>query len=218
MRRIALIATAGVLVALLVLAQLLLPSIAAQRLRGRLARSGQVLEVEVDAFPAIELLWNQADRVVIRMASYRSTPGDLGGLLAQAGKVGSLDASAAEFDSGLLTMRDAALRKRGNGLIATALVTEADLRAAVPFLDGVTPVASGGGQLTLAGTATVLGVTATVDATLAAQDGALVLTPDVPFGGFATVTVFSNPKLAIDDVAAAPARGGFELTARARLT
>ena len=48
----------------------MLPGIAAQRLRDRLSRSGRVLEVKVEAFPAIELLWHQADRVVVRMASY----------------------------------------------------------------------------------------------------------------------------------------------------
>src|SRR5512142_2617249 len=93
------------------LAQLLLPGIAAQRLRDRLARSGTVLRVEVDAFPAIELLWHRADKVVVRLAQYRSSPGPLGDLVAQAGDVGSIDASARELDTGLLTLRDASLTK-----------------------------------------------------------------------------------------------------------
>jgi LmeA-like phospholipid-binding len=217
MRRMIVLAVAGVVLLVLVVAQLALPGIAAQRLRDRLARSGQVLGVEVDAFPAIELLWHQADRVVIRMARYRSNPGHLATLLAEAGDVGSIDASAGELDAGLLTLRDATLRKRGAELTGAARVTEADLRAAVPFLDGVQPIASGGGQLTLRGMATLLGVTATVDATVGAQAGALVVQPDVPFGGLATVTVFSNPHVAVQGVAAAPAPAGFWVSASARL-
>ena len=54
--------------------------------------------------------------------------------------MGSLDASAQEFSSGLLTVRDAALRKRGNQLVGTALVTEADLRRSIPILQSVVPV------------------------------------------------------------------------------
>ena len=65
-----------------------------------------------------------------------------------------------------MTLRNATLSKRGHQLTGGALVTEADLRAAVPFLDGVQPVASGNGNLTLRGTATVFGVTASVDATV----------------------------------------------------
>src|SRR5690349_566448 len=149
MRRIVLLATVGVVLLLLVLAQLFLPGIAAQRLRDRLARSGQVLHVEVHAFPAVELLWHHADRVLIRLATYRSGAGHLTSLLDQAGDVGTLDASAAVFRTGLLTLRDASLHKRGNSLTGTARVSEADLRAAIPFLDNVQPVASGDGRLTL---------------------------------------------------------------------
>jgi len=217
MRRIIALAIAGGVLLLLVIAQLVLPGIAAQRLRDRLEKSGNVLKVEVDAFPAIELLWQQADRVVIRVGQYRSKPGHLGGLLDQSGDVGTLDASAVELDTGLLTLRDVTLRKRGNELTGSARVTEDDLRAAVPFLDAVQPVASGDGQLTLRGTATVLGVTASVDATVAARDGKLIIAPDVPFGGLAAVTVFSDPHLEVQGVGARTTPGGFAVTATGRL-
>jgi hypothetical protein len=207
----------GVVAVLLIVAQLVLPGIAAQRLRDRLSRSGQVLSVQVSAFPAIELLWHQADKVVIRMRQYSSNPGHLGSLLGEAGNVGSLDASATEFQSGLLTLRNASLRKRGDQLIGTAQVTEADLRSVLPVLESVQPVASGGGQLTLRGTATVLGVTASVDATVSAVNGQLVVQPDVPFGSLATVTVFANPHLAVENVAATPTSGGFTVWATGRL-
>jgi LmeA-like phospholipid-binding len=215
MRRLtALAIVLAVVVLLLIVAQLVLPGIAAQRLRDRLAKSGQVLDVHVSAFPAIELLWHQADRVVVRLKSYHSNPGPLSSILEQTADTGSLDASASEFDTGLINLHDAVLRKRGDALTGSATVTASDLRSAIGgAIQDVQPVASGGGQLTLQGT--VLGVTA--DATLRAQNGALVVQPDVPILNFVTVTVFSDPHVEVQGVGAAEAPGGFSVSANARL-
>lgn len=206
-----------VIIVVLGVGQLVLPGIAARRLRDRLARSGTVEKVEVDAFPAIELLWHRADKVVIRMRDYRSTPATLSSTLREIGDTDTLDASVGQLATGLLTVRNARLTKRGNLLSATATITEPDLRASFPILDGVRPVDSSGGQLTLQGTATVLGVTAAINVTVRPQDGALVASPAVPFGGFATITVFSNPAIAVQGVSASPAPGGFALSAVGRL-
>ncbi|MGI8413203.1 MAG: LmeA family phospholipid-binding protein [Solirubrobacteraceae bacterium] len=216
MRRVAALAPAALL-ALLVIAQLALPVLAAQRLRDRLGASGRVLAVEVHAFPAVELLWHHADRVVIRLAQYRSSSGHLGGVLAQTAEVGSLDASAGELDTGLLTLRDVALHKRGAELTASARVAQADVRAALPLLQSVQPVASGDGALILRGTATLLGVSASIDATLAASQGRLVVAPDIPFGALATITVFANPRLYVQGVGASTVPGGFSVFAQGRL-
>jgi hypothetical protein len=216
-RRIAVLVVVGVFLVVFVVAQLLLPGIAERRVRDRLSRRGTVLSVQVNAFPAITLLWHHADKVVIRMASYQSGSGSLGGQLDEASAVGTLDASTQVFRSGLLTLRNASLHKHGDQLTGTATVTEQDLRTAVPFLDNVQPIASGGGTLTLRGTATLFGLTASVDATVAAQEGKLVVTPNVPFGGLATLTLFSDPHLAIENVSASPASGGFTVSATARL-
>jgi hypothetical protein len=216
-RRIAVLIALTVVVIALAIAQFVLPGIAAQRLHDRLQRSGHVLSIQVDAFPAIELLWHHADRVVVRMASFRSSAGHLGSLLAQSGDVGTLDAEVGRFNDGLVTLQDATLSKRGDQLIASARVTEADLRAALPILQSLTPVTSDAGGFTLQGTATLLGVTATVDATVRAQAGAIVVTPDVPFGGLATITVFSNPHLEIESIGASDRAGGFSVFGRARL-
>ncbi|TML95861.1 MAG: hypothetical protein E6G05_15100 [Actinobacteria bacterium] len=164
-RLIALAIVLGVIVLLLIVAQLVLPGIAAHRLRDRLSKSGQVIDIQVSAFPAIELLWHQADRVVVRLKSYRSNPGHLGSLLGQTADTGSLDASAGELDTGLVTL--------------------------------------------------LLGVTA--DATLRAQNGALVVQPDVPILNFITLTVFNDPHVEVQGVAAADAPGGFALSANASL-
>jgi len=39
----------------------------------------------------------------------------------------------------------------------------------------------------------------------------------VPFGGLATIKVFSNPHVEVQSVSAAPAPGGFSVTATGRL-
>src|ERR1700744_1397724 len=217
MRRLAALGVVAVVLVALVVAQLLLPGIAAPRLRDRLGRSGRVLEVHVSAFPAIELLWHHADSVVVRMATYRASPSRLPDTLDQAGDVGSLRASAQTFQDGLLTLHDASLVKQGDRLSGRAVVAGADLRAAVPFLSSVTPVASADGTLTLRGTGSFLGLSATVDATVSARDGKLVVAPDVPFGGLATVTVFSDPRIRVQSVSASPAPGGFAVRGTAVL-
>ncbi len=217
MRRLAGLGVIALIIVVLGAGQLLLPGIAAQRLRDRLARSGRVLSVQVDAFPAVELLWHQADRVVVALGRYRSSPQGLAGLLNQAGQVDTLSASASELDTGLLTVRDVSLTKHTNRLTGSAQVTEADLRTALPILQTVTPVASSGGALTLQGTATLFGVTATVQATVSPQGGDLVVTPNVPLGGLATIRVFSDPQLEIQGINATPTATGFRFTAAGRL-
>ena len=218
MRRLAVLGVLGALLLVLVAAQLVLPGIAAQRLRDQLSPNGSVLHVEVHAFPAIELLWRQADRVVIRMGQYHSSSSHLGSALAQSADVGTLDASAATVTAGLLTLHDATLHKRGSALTGSARIEEADLQRAVPFLTNVQPVASAGNQLVLRGTASLLGVSATADATVTADGGRILVTPQVPFGALATVTVFSTPHLEVSSLSAAPVSGGFTVSATGRIS
>lgn len=217
MRRIAAIAALLVALIALAVAQLVLPGVAAQRIRSRLSPYGSVRSVTVDAFPAIKLLWHHADAVHIELTSYRSGSGEVGSLLGQLRGVGSLDVVADQLDIGLLRLRDATLSKRGQTLSAGARISEADLRAAVPFLDSVVPVASTPGTVTLRGALTVLGVTAGATATVQAQNGALIVSPNVPFGALATLTLFSDPHVTVQGVRAAPAPDGFRVSARAIL-
>lgn len=214
MRRIAAIAALLVALIALAVAQLVLPGVAAQRIESRLSAYGSVRSVSVDAFPAIELLWHHADAIRIDLASYRSGSGEVGSLLAQLRGVGSVDVAADQLDVGLLRVRDATLRKRGRALSAGARISEADLRAAVPFLDGVLPVGSAPGTVTLRGAATLLGVTASATATVAPRNGALILSPGVPFGALATLTLFSDPHVAVQGVTATSAPDGFRVSAR----
>jgi len=202
--------------ALLALTQVALPSVAADRLRARLARSGSVERVAVHAFPAVELLWGQADRVEVRMRSYRASPAALGATLRDSAGAGRLDASTDVLSAGPLTLRDARLHEQGRVLSGEALVTEADLRAAVPPPLAVRPIASGDGQLVLQGTASLLGASVSARFRLLATEGRLIAEPEgVPF--LPTLTVFADPHLRVDGVGARTAPGGFALTARAHL-
>lgn len=211
MRRLIAIGLVVLVVVLLGVAQLVLPGIAAQRLRDQLSRSGQVKSVQVSAFPAITLLWQHADKVVIRMGTYRSSTSELGSTLGRASNVGTLDASAQEVDEGLLRVHDARLLKQGNQLVATATIAESDLRSSLPILRSVTPVASSDGQLVLRGTSSFFGLS--VDFVVSARNGDLVAAPDVPFGGLATLTLFHSPQVAVQSVNAAAVSGGFTVQA-----
>jgi hypothetical protein len=216
-RRLIALGVAGVVLLVLIVAQLVLPGLAAQRLRDELSRSGTVLSVKVSAFPAVKLLWGDADSVVVRLGNYRAGSSEVGGNLDRVAGVGTLDASAQEFRSGLLTLRDAVLQKRGNELTGTATVMESDLRSSVPLLDDVTPVESSGGQLVLRGTASLFGLSASIDLVVSARNGALVVAPDVPFGGIATITLFEDPHVEVQSVSAAAVPGGFKLVAVANV-
>lgn len=217
MRRLAAIAFVALLVVALVVAQLVLPGIAASNIRDRLKGSGDVISVKVSAFPAIELLWHHADSVTVALGDYRSSPSHLADLLHQASGVDTVTASATELSTGRLTLRDATLHKHGNELTGIAQVSEASIRRALPLLKSVTPVASSNGQLTVRGTGSLFGVTATVDATVSAQNGAVVVAPDVPLGGLATITVFSNPRIAVQSIGASGSGNTFEVSASATL-
>ncbi|MFZ0041512.1 MAG: hypothetical protein WAK93_09410 [Solirubrobacteraceae bacterium] len=217
MRRLVVVGVLVILVLVFGVGQLVLPGLAANRLRDQLSANGQVRSVSVSAFPAIKLLWHHADKVVISLGDYRLAPSRLGSKLGQASDVGSLNASAAEFQTGLLTLRNASLVKHGNELSAHATVTEADLRSALPILQSVTPVSSSDGQITLQGTASLFGVSATVDAAVRPQDGNLIVAPNVPFGALATLTVFSDPHISVQSVSATPVPGGFNVQGTAQL-
>jgi LmeA-like phospholipid-binding len=207
----------GALVALAVLQQVVVPPIAEQRLRHRLERTGSVERVDIAAVPALKLAFGHADRVTVRMRSVSTAPARLADLLASTRATARLDASAATVRVGPLTLRDARLRKRGSELDGRASVRAQDLRAALPPGLTVAPVASGAGALVFAGTASFLGRSVSARAAALARGGRVVVVPDVPFGELLTLTVFSDPRLYVQDIGARPQPGGFGLSARARL-
>lgn len=206
-------AVPAAVVVVLAVAQLVLPGLAARTLRDRLARHGEVLSVSVSAFPAIELLWHRASSVTVRLRSYRSPSGNLNSSLNGVSGVDSLDVSVGTLAAGALTLHDVRLTKHGNRMRGSAQVRDRDLRAALPVMRSVTPVRATGGGVVLRGTASLFGIDATVDATVQARAGGIVVAPDGPLGALATVTVFSDPAFDVQDVSAARIPGGLSLTA-----
>ncbi|HVS29256.1 MAG TPA: hypothetical protein VHE14_06865 [Solirubrobacteraceae bacterium] len=216
MRRVVTIVGATILV-LAIVSQFVLPAVVEQRLRDRLhgAARGH-LHVEVEAFPAIELLFDHADRVTVSMDRYDSMRSRLEKLIGATARADRVDARVGELHAQLLTLRHVTLRKRGRELEARALVTRAAIRDALPSFVTVEPVASGGGQLVLGASVTLFGLRAAVNAHVLPLNGALVLVPDVPFGSFVSLTIFSNRRVFVEGVDARPAPGGFAVSARAR--
>ena len=200
-------------VALLAAAQLALPELAERRLRGDLEPSGQVRRVDVSAFPALSLLAGRADRVEVELGEVRAGQGELADMLARTAYTGELAARAAVLRVGPFIARDARLDKQGRRLRGRVSVTEAELAAALPVEVGLRPVASDGGELVLEATAGVLGRQITVRARLSAREGALVIAPEGLLGGFATLTVFSDPRVRVRSVGAETSPAGFTLTA-----
>jgi hypothetical protein len=205
---------AGLVLLLLVVAQFALPPIAERYVRDRVREDGAVVEsVQVSAFPAVKLVFHHADRLRLRLRSARLGVGDLAGELDQTHGVTRMDVTVAEMDLGPLRLRDIVLRKRGARLDGAASVTRADLSRALPVDVGLRPVEADANGLVLEGSIGPI----TARARLSASDGALRIAPDGLLGGFASLTVFDDPRVAVESVGARQRAGGFTLTATGRL-
>jgi hypothetical protein len=220
MRR-ALIAAAGVLVLVLVLAQLLLPGVAERKLRSDLEANGSNVHVEVKAFPAVKLLFKRADRVAVELTDYRSTDTgeatSLSDLLARTKATKKLDVHVSVLEDRRLRMQDVRLRKDGDVLIADVAVRTADLDAALPARLRVTGSDADG--ITVAGATSVFGTDVRAQARIQADDeGRIVLRPQgFPLLSLVTVPVFSDHAIAVEAISAQPTSDGFAVTARGRL-
>lgn len=202
----------------LAIAQLVLPGIAEQRVRDRLRHDGTVESVKVSAFPALKLLWGSADSVKVRIRQLNVNGAETGNLLGRSHGLGDVDVSIGRLSDGLLRLNDVSLRKRGSGLTARGALATSDLRAVLPAGFDVQPVASGNGQLMLRAQASLFGLGVGVNALLVARNGALVVEPvGIPLASLATLTVFSDPHVAVQGVGAAPSASGYTVTAQGRL-
>lgn len=206
-------AAIAVLVAAFLATEYLLPRAAERQVRDELRGSGPVELVRVRAFPALKLLAGRADRVDVRLGETTAGSGRLAELLDSARRTDELRATVATLRMGPLVLRDLRLRKDGPRLQGEAAVTQEDLAAALPPAVGLRPVAAGDGRLVLEASVGPIAVRAR----LSASDGALVIAPDGLLGGFASVTVFSDPRVRVTGVGARPRAGGFTVTATGAL-
>lgn len=197
--------------------QLVAPAVATTVLRHRLAEDGRVISARLSAFPWFELLWQHADRLTARMAEYSPAPHKIQPLLRAAEGIVELDISIGVVHTGLLTLREVSFSKHRDEMVGAAQLDLRDLQTALPILRSLTPVHDAGGRLVLRGKAGVLGVNAAVDVVVAALDGKLVVAPAGLFGAFATITLFDDPQISVESVAANAVSGGVRFVARGRI-
>ena len=220
MRR-ALLLTAGIVIVALVVAQLALPALAERRLRADLEPNGSRVRVDVEAFPAIKLLWQRADRVVVAGSDYAAGGAAEGrslcDLLARPKSTGQLDVHIDVLADRRLRMQDVRLRKDGDTLLAEAALRTADVDAALPARLRVT--GSDGGGITVAGVTRVFGAELRARARILVDDeGRIVIRPEgIPLASLATVPVFSDERIAAEAISARPTPDGFAVIARGRL-
>jgi hypothetical protein len=192
-----------VLLALLVLAQLVLPRIAASRISSRVGRYGHVEHVSVSAWPAVKLLWGDADSVEVRAGSLALSPSQAAALLWEGRGADHIDISAQAVRVGSLAVTDAVLRKRGAQLSAHARASRAAVRAALGPGVGVRLLGSEGGRVRVAATGSLFGVGASVAAVAEGQQGALVVHPEGALLDAFRLTLFSDRHVRVVGVAAA---------------
>jgi hypothetical protein len=194
-------------VLLLVLAQAILPALAARVLRDRIKPYGTLQSVSVSAWPAVELLWGKADSATATARSLSLTVAQMTKLAWEGRGVHDLDFAVGRLDlkvpgvvSGVM-LRHVTMRKRGTSMYTQATLTQADLTAALPSGFTVQPVASGGGQVEVHASGGLFGVQTSIGALVKPLEGRLVAEPQgFPLAGLATVTLFSDPHLKVQSV------------------
>jgi LmeA-like phospholipid-binding len=199
--RIAIGVGAGVVV-VVVLAQALGPAIAARIVRGRVGRYGTVKSVKVKAWPAVKLVWGDADEVRVSAGRLKVDPRETVALLKEAKGVDRVDASAESVEEGPLRLTDARFEKHGSALRAEGVVSEEDVRRALPKGVEVALVKSEGGTVEVKVSGGLFGVSASVDAVARAQDGKLVARPTGLLLSGLKATVFEDPSVYVEGVEA----------------
>lgn len=212
----------GTVLVVLGLAQIFLPKIAASKISSRVGKYGSVEHVHVSAWPAIKLLWGDADTVEVRASRLRVTPSQTAKLLAEAHGISDLDLSSLAASEGSLALSDVSLHKHGRKLSASAFVTQADVKAALPEGFGVELLGSSEGHVEVRASGGLFGIGASVDAVAEASGGKLVVHPRGLLIEALKLTLFSDPRVYIESVEAHAASGaggaaGYQLAIGASL-
>lgn len=222
MRRL-LFAVTVTLVATLAVGQLVLPSLAAQRLRSELEENGSQAHVDVAAFPAIKLLWRRADRVTVTIARYRAvTAGgegpSLADMLARTRGTDDLDVHVGVLEDQLLRIRDVRLHKDGDALVADVSLLRRDLDAALPARLRLTERSVPGG-FEVAGETSLFGQQLAARARVTVDGrGRLVLRPEgFPLASLVSVPIFSDERVAVETIGARTLGDGVAVTVRGHL-
>jgi len=213
-----LIVAGGALVALLLLAQALLPRLAEHEVRAALGPQARGVHVAIAATPAVKLLWHRADRVTITVDSLRpraSGGGSTGQILAGLNVARKLDLRIGDLQAHGVHLRGVDVHKDGPTVAAHADVDLRVLQGLLPHGVRVKPLSAPNGEIRLDGRLTVLGSRVHARGALLADRGRIVVRPrGLPFGSLVSVPVFSDDRLAVDAVGARRSDDGVVLSAR----
>jgi hypothetical protein len=193
---------AGALALAAAASQLLLPRLAASRISSRVARYGDVRSVTVSAWPAIELLWRDADSVDVRAGALTISPSQAQALLEEGSGTTRIHVSAQSVRLGPIALTDASLTRDGSLLIAQASVTAAAVAAALPPGVAVSLEGSEASQVRVRVSGALFGLGASVQATAGPSDGRLIVTPQGLLLQAFALTLFSSPHIYIEGVGA----------------
>ncbi len=205
---------------LLALAQLLLPAIAARRIRSRVSRYGTVRSVSVSAWPAVKLLWGSADSVTVRAENLHLTTKQTAKVLSESGGAGDVTLTAEHVQVGVARVSSAMFEKKGDSLSAAATVTEAEVKQALPEGVQVQLLESANGTVRVQASGALFGVPASVQAIAEASEGALIVHPVGLLIEALRLTLFAEPNVYVEDVGASEEGGGarqYRLTINASL-
>lgn len=215
-RRLAAAAAATLAVAALA-SQLVIPSVAEDRLRDRLATVGAVSNVDVSATPAVKMLFGSVDRAAVEMydASLDGAADLDPEMIARLDGVQEVDARIDRLRAGPIDVDEVRLIKDGDSLEASG---DLDLNALKGLIPGV-KVSVKGGSILLDLSESGLPLPFPVQLEIVAEDGAVVARP---LGAAAAMLpaqpLLERPELSVQDLRAEVEDGRLTVAADARLT
>jgi hypothetical protein len=201
-RRIAIWVAVGV-VAILVLAQIIVPGIAAKEIRKEVGKYGVVESVSVHAFPAIELAW-KAGSATVKIKTITVTPNQAVNLLEETKKINNLDMymkslkvnvpASTGGEASAISLEAVTVHKNGSNIAAQATIEASQLSKALPGGFEATPIANGQGKFELALKGGFL-ASGTQDAVVDGHDGKIVVEPSGQPNE--TLVVFSDKRVSV---------------------
>ncbi len=206
------------IVALVVLAQLLAPGIAARVVRGKVEKYGTVKSVEVKAWPAVKLAWRHADEVRVNAGRLKLSPEQAVALLKEAKGTDRVEASVESVEMNGLRLTAARLEKHGSELRAEGVMSEADVKRALPEGFEVALVRSEGGTVEVRASGGLFGVSASVEAVAQAENGKLVARPTGLLLSGLKLTLFESASVYVEGVEARALASGPDGEARYELS
>jgi hypothetical protein len=190
------------IVAVVVLAQLLAPGIAARVVRNRVEKYGSVESVEVKAWPAVKLAWGHADEVRVSAGRLKMGLGQAVSLLKDAKGVAKMELHAKSMEMEGLRLTNASLKKHGSALRAQGVVSEEDVKRALPEGVEMAFVKSEAGTVEVRASGGLFGVGVSVDAVAQAEEGKLVARPTGLLLSELKLTAFEDPNVYVEGVEA----------------